>query len=239
LDWHYRTTRTCGPYPPAFANIPAASDDVRPGWGWGAIILPFVEQNSLHQALTFPPALFGDGSLTAWPTPLTQTPLAVYRCPSNAGGDLNDVRNDFALSNYRAVGGTADVGQLFQANQDFGGAMFQNSSVRPDDVTDGTSNTLAIGECSYDAVHWAAIWAGMLGQTAAGGVAMSCVMWQVDDQTATINGPAPQAFGSQHPGGAYFVFCDGSARFFPDGGQIQTLKWLAGRNDGRVVSPEF
>jgi prepilin-type processing-associated H-X9-DG protein len=228
-----------GTYPPAFANTPTAPDDFRPGWGWGAIVLPFVEQGALFKALDFPPELFGGGSASAWPTRLTQTPLAIYRCASDMGGDLNDIRNGFALSNYRAVCGTGDAAQLICVNQDFGGAMFQNSRVRPEDVTDGTSTTLAIGECSYDDIHWAAIWPGMLGQTGSGGIAISCVMWKLDDQAVAINGPAPQAFSSRHPGGANFTFCDGSVRFFPDVADIRTLKWMAGRNDGQVVSPEF
>jgi prepilin-type processing-associated H-X9-DG protein len=68
------------------------------------------------------------------------------------------------------------------------------------------------------------------------GVYVSDVMWWVDDQSARINGPAPQAFSSRHTGGAFFVFCDGSVRFFREGGDIQTLKWLAGRDDGHVVN---
>ena len=41
------------------------------------------------------------------------------------------------------------------------------------------------------------------------------MMWHLDDTTAAVNGTAPQAFGSRHPGGAYFGFGDGSVRFFP------------------------
>ena len=68
---------------------------------------------------------------------------------------------------------------------------------------------------------------------------ISCVMWWVDDDTAKINGTAPQAFGSRHPGGAFFGFCDGSVRFFREGSDIGTLKYLAGRADGVVVNPDF
>jgi prepilin-type processing-associated H-X9-DG protein len=127
-----------------------------------------------------------------------------------------------------------------------GGVMFQNSSIRLTEITDGTSNTLAVGECMYDQQSGkiAAIWPGMTGlrinpATGLNSIWISDVMWWVDEATATVNGPAPQAFSSRHPSGAMFVFCDGSTRFFRNGSNPTTIKWLAGRTDGNVVNPDF
>ena len=83
-----------------------------------------------------------------------------------------------------------------------------------------------------------ALWAGMTGLRN-GAVWISDVMWWIDDESATINGTAPQAFSSRHPGGAMFSFCDGSTRFFKEGGDIELLKFLADRDDGHVVTPDF
>ena len=104
------------------------------------------------------------------------------------------------------------------------------------DITDGTSNTLAVGECMYDppSGKTACIWAGFTGWYY-GSVRISDVFWYVDAAAAEINGPAPQAFSSRHTGGAYFAFCDGGVRFFRDGGDPNVVKWLAGRADGHVV----
>jgi prepilin-type N-terminal cleavage/methylation domain-containing protein len=224
-----------GPYPAAYVNQPTGPDDYRPGWGWGAILLPFVEQDALGKQL---PPLFGGGNNPAWPTELTQSRLPIYRCPSDSGPDFNSARLGHALSNYRAVCGPNMAGSDFVTNQDGGGAMFQNSRITPLDVTDGTANTLAVGECRYDGTHWAAVWPGMAGvDPSNGGIMVSCVMWQVD--TTGINGREPQSFGSWHVGGAFFCFCDGSVRYFREGGDMQTLRWLAGRNDGQIVMPDF
>jgi hypothetical protein len=223
-----------GYFPPAYANQPADLTDYRPGWGWGTFLLPFLEQPGLYKQIDPMHTLFGGGANPALATPLTQTPLPLYRCPSDLGPDLNDLRYNHALSNYRAVCGPQSAGSNFVTNYDHGGVMYQNSRTRPEDVTDGTSSTLAIGECRYDESHWAAIWPGMVGIDP-GGIMVSCVMWQLDAYSSCINGPAPQAFSSRHPGGASFVSCDGSVRFLAEGGDMQTLQWLAGRNDGQIV----
>jgi prepilin-type N-terminal cleavage/methylation domain-containing protein/prepilin-type processing-associated H-X9-DG protein len=230
---------TNGQLPPAYATAPTAAYG-SPGWGWGTFILPFVEQDSLQTKLDPLHTLFGDGADPAFPTPLTSTILPIFRCPSDNGPPLNDFRNNFPTSNYRAVAGYIDS-PFFYTNFDFGGVLFQNSAIRLTDITDGTSNTLALGECIYDqpSQKWAAIWPGMLGHNTASSIFISCVMWVVDDTSADINGTAPQAFSSRHSGGAMFVFCDGSVRFFREGGDVQTLKYLAGRNDGHVVNPDF
>ncbi len=59
------------------------------------------------------------------------------------------------------------------------------------------------------------------------------------ENSAVINGLAPQAFSSLHTKGANFGFADGSVYFFREGGKVDVLKYLAGRNDGKVVPFEF
>ncbi|MBO0700251.1 MAG: DUF1559 domain-containing protein [Zavarzinella sp.] len=227
----------------AFGSFPAAYEATgfNPGWGWSTALLPYVEQDNLRRSLNADTLVFGLGTAPATPTqhPLGQTKLSIFRCPSDTGPDLNPERLNFAMSNYRAVAGPTTY-PYFSENQDMGGVMFQNSQIRFTDITDGTSNTLCVGECIFDQriSKRACIWAGMTGLRD-GAVWISDVMWWVDEDTAKVNGPAPQAFSSRHPGGAMFAFCDGSVRFFRDKTDPNTIRWLAGRNDGVVVAYDF
>ena len=242
-------------FPPAFkCDLPYPN--YCEGWGWGAIILPYIEQDNLFKNAGVATQPFGNpaGSNNCVPNQFTQLPIKIYRCPSDMGPDLNWQKLNYALSNYRAVAGpyteayyppvfNYNPGASFQNQFDMGGVMWQDSNVRVDQITDGTSNTLLIGEVMWDEVanpqKKCAIWAGMTG-VRGGSIYISDVMWYMDDGAATVNGPASQAFSSRHLGnGAFFAFCDGSVRFFRSSVDPKVMKWLAGRNDGMVVSPEF
>ncbi len=231
----------CHTYATTYRAFPPAykASGSSPGWGWAAHILPYVEQGPLYQTLGVATRPFGGGANPAQPTAATQTRLTVFRCPSDTGPDLNPIRHNHGMANYRAVAGPTTY-PTFSADMDMGGVMYQNSKIRIPMITDGTSNTLLIGECLFDepSAKKAAIWPGMTG-VYNGSIYISDVMWWVDDATAQVNGPAPQAFSSRHQGGAFFAFCDGSVRFFFDTVNPATVKWLAGRNDGQIVNVDF
>jgi prepilin-type N-terminal cleavage/methylation domain-containing protein len=208
------------------------------GWGWAAHILPFVEQQGLATALGVPDQTFGDGVSFASSTPLTQTHLALFVCPSDTGPDLNPFKRNHAKSNYRGVCGPTDP-LIFIPDFDFGGVLYQNSKIRLTDISDGTSNTLALGECMLDETtgHVAAVWAGM--DSSVGNVVyISDCFWSVGVGDFQINGPGPQAFSSRHTGGALFGFCDGGVRFIRDTADPTKVQILAGRADGLIANPD-
>jgi prepilin-type N-terminal cleavage/methylation domain-containing protein/prepilin-type processing-associated H-X9-DG protein len=227
---------TVGALPPAYA-----APGLNPGWGWSSYLMPYTEQGNLYVQLKVDTLKFGLGGNPALPSqhPGSQSKSTLFRCPADPAPDLNSERLNFGMSNYRAVAGPITY-PFFAENLDMGGVMFQNSAVRLTDITDGTSQTLAVGECIFDqrTGKRACIWAGMSGLRD-GAIWISDVMWWVDEATAQVNGTAPQAFSSRHPAGAQFAFCDGSVRLFRTGTDPNVVKWLAGRADGVIVPVNF
>jgi prepilin-type N-terminal cleavage/methylation domain-containing protein len=237
--------------PAAYTSPPKSFDpsyyQYDAGWGWSAAILPFIDQEPMYITLnvefgTLGSSGHGTYGTLASPNQWTQTRLGVFRCPADYGPDLDDQRSFFALSNYRATcGPNANGNDAFYPEYDWGGCMMQDSKITFPQVTDGTSNTLIIGECMYDYNsktgngRIAAIWAGMRGTDSA--VHISDVMWWLDTSTAEINGSAPQAFSSEHGGGAFCLFCDGTVHFLRQGADVNNIIYMAGRADGDEVNP--
>jgi prepilin-type N-terminal cleavage/methylation domain-containing protein len=226
-----------GSFPSAYASV-----DKDPGWGWASMALPFIEQDTLYNAAGVATKKFGNGSNPALPNSYTQMKLNIFRCPSDPAPDLNPFKKDHALSNYRSVAGAVKETNWYP-DIDYGGVFYHNSKIRPAQITDGMSNVVAIGECIYDVGSGkrAAIWPGMHGvyPPIGGSAHISDVMWWINESTSFVNGSDSQAFSSRHPGGAFFGFCDGSTRFFREGGNPEVLRWLADRDDGNVVPNDF
>jgi prepilin-type N-terminal cleavage/methylation domain-containing protein/prepilin-type processing-associated H-X9-DG protein len=225
--------------------FPAAytAPGLNPGWGWGTTLLPYLEQSNLAQRLGADRGgVFGGGAALSAPAPGdgTQAVLRVYRCPSDAGPDLDPNRDSFPTSNYRAVDGP-DATAGYTAGMDPGGVMYQNSRTRIDGgVPDGLSNTVLVGEAPYEPTgEQSCIWPGMTGLGPRGSFGVRIwtgdVMWGM---VPNAQRPIP-GFGSRHGGGTNFLFGDGSVRLVPRNTDPAVLRAIAGRQDGSVVPLDF
>ncbi len=203
------------------------------GWGWGAMILPQLELGNLYDALKV-----GSDRIPRDPNELTQTRLAVFRCPSDTGPDLNVERNDQGMSNYMAVQGADDQGGFRSSSADitdYGGMMAQTTAWKFRDVTDGLSNTLMIAERSYvntTLKPWkGGQWVGVTYNSGYAGVMRA--LW--NDDEFGLFGTSSWTFSSQHQGGVQFAMGDGAVRFLSENVDGTTLIHLADRRDGEVL----
>jgi prepilin-type N-terminal cleavage/methylation domain-containing protein/prepilin-type processing-associated H-X9-DG protein len=215
-----------------------------PHWSWSTFLLPYLEQQPLYNALGVREQTFGNGASFAPPCPATQTSLSVFVCPSDLGPALNPSKSLHAKSNYRAIEGSqGSTTVTYNLLSNYNGVFYLNSCISTAAITDGSSNTLAVGECALDPrgqTYVGTLWAGMRGVDAGGSdgdrVCISDAMWWVDsDPLYCINGQAVQAFSSRHSGGAHFLFADGSVHFLQESIDGQTLERLACRNDGLLI----
>ena len=217
-----------------------------PHWSWSSYVLPYLEEGSAYKALGVESRQFGNGAMLAPATADSQRPMSLFACPSDLGDALNDWKDLHGKSNYRGVMGsitmlTVDYKTAMAAN----GVIYLNSNISTGKITDGSSHTLIVGECTLSGLnpnHNGAIWAGMHGSIDDSDtddqicIAISDAMWWINsDPDWCINGMGLQAFGSNHPGGASFCFADGSIHFLRTEIDGTTLENLAARNDGMLL----
>ncbi len=237
---------THGVFPPGWIGVTGGSAHVNgpSGFGWATFILPQMEQANLYEQLNF-----SEPVTSAANTLARGTYLPIFRNPSDSGPESWDIHNEdsgavitrLPMANYVGNFGTTEledcedlpVGQTCTGN----GMFFHNSAVRFRDVTDGTSNTLHVGErrTREDAdPAWFSTWVGVV---AGGEEAMARVLGVADH---TPNHPASHFddFSSPHSGGVFFLFVDGRVRFVTENIDQAVFQGLATRK-GHEITGEF
>jgi len=214
---------------------------------WGAHILPFIEQQNIYDNLKpdFGIRKSGSGDHKAG------AELAAYRCPSSTMADTNN--QNYGSSNYNGNSGWRET-ENFGANyfRDDGGIFGVNTKVRFRDITDGTANTILVGENegrTNRGVRAFPLWC----QTRDNHFHSQRAVLSIGNRSRTINqglsssscdaGDCATSWSSRHPGGAQFVFCDASTHFLSETIEVGTADnppngtWLMlhRRNDGQVL----
>jgi prepilin-type processing-associated H-X9-DG protein len=149
-----------------------------------------------------------------------------------------------ATNSYAACHGVGV--DLDEELDDFNGMFSRNSHVRFADVTDGTSNTIAIGERGsfFTQAAWAgAVSFGTTRLTPGAPVNNPAVIEDAPTQVLahidveTINDPRgdPEDFFTPHTGVAQFLFADGSVHPIPITTALPVLQALSTRDGGEVV----
>ena len=149
--------------------------ELEESWGWGAFILPFIEQQPLYEDLGVTDRKLKQVFYAAAGRALLQTPLAEFRCPSDrtepllpkalrrfmGHGNNANGKIELSTSNYIACQGLHDK-PAYKENDIWiiipnNGCFYNNSHVRIDrDIPDGSSKTFMLGERDMrcGSAHW-------------------------------------------------------------------------------------
>ncbi|MDA1048970.1 MAG: DUF1559 domain-containing protein [Planctomycetota bacterium] len=260
---HYHDTYKV--FPPGYlangvTETDPASAETGHGFAWGALLLPFIEQSSLHDHFEF-----SEDCRDTHNVHHGEEQLPGFRCPTDSGTDTFEVTSggttyEIATANYVGIMGYGSV--TMTPGKPMGpGIFYRNSQVRLADILDGTSNTIMIGERTqrhrfmaggsivdahstwYAAIPGAMRPAGMMAMTEAAGSLVLGHVGQPAMGTMMAMHHTPNStnhivnFSSLHPGGINFVACDGSVHFLAETIDYNTFRWLGERADGKSVSP--
>ncbi len=236
-------------YHAMFDTLPPGVSVARPGdpfdrMNWHTRLLTYVEQDALRSAVVAACQL--DSVHVLFPPHVGGTPVRQFVCPADerlVRGHPTTGGAYLASTSYLGVSGTAHPAA--------DGVLYARSATRLTDVTDGTSNTLVVGERppspAYNYGWWYGPALSIRGLTqAVMGVRELRIPEDPFSRQCPVGPYAYKAvaqadlcdvfhFWSLHPGGANFAFCDGSVRFLPYSADA-ILPALATRAGGEVVS---
>lgn len=199
-------------------------------FSWTLALLPMLDQQPLFAHYDLSKGVYAPENAE-----VRNARISVYGCPSSLYSYRGKSPTGMELTPSSYAGCHHHEEAMIDVNQT--GMFFLNSSVRYEEIPDGATNTIFIGE-KLDT------------ETTLGWVSGTRETLR---NTGSINGPPdrhlpphqqPQnpmpanhvgGFGSYHSGGAQFALGDGSVRFISENIDPQAFKNLGNRADGNIM----
>ncbi len=231
----------------------------QPG-GWIYNVLPYLEQESLRAVGTGDT----DAQKQTTLLEMIGTPLAMFNCPTRRRALAFPYGNTYTLRNvdtptvvaracYAGNGGdlkgswwwdpadpaTAENPANWPDTSDSTGLFFPLSRTRLAVIRDGTSNTFLFGEKCINPDDYQAGSDGGDNQAMYQGYDVDTVRFTQQayspPQRDTPGIQQINSFGSAHPSGTNFVFCDGSVRGISFSIEFETYRCLGNRKDDEPI----
>ena len=209
--------------------------------GWMVEILPHIEQGALYTAIG------GGGPWAGGFFSYNNKPVKTYACPSDSRVGVDPPPGNGAMTSYVGITGS-DTGLTAQLNGPTNGVFnlsHKQNGIKIGEITDGTSNTIAVAERPPAKDLYWGWWAGSDYDSLLG---MYCMDYQYSGcvspglfrpgniNTGPCSGDSNHVW-SMHTGGANFLMADGSVRFLSYTASAITLP-MASRNAGEVIQDQ-
>jgi prepilin-type N-terminal cleavage/methylation domain-containing protein len=220
-----------------------------PGWGWASYILPYLEQDSLFKQINFYDPVYSPTNLV-----IPTTTLSFFECPVDVNTGvfsiLTQANVPLAYADTNSYAACFGFEGNINNEPEFGnGVFYRDSKIRTDDITDGTSSTLAIGERAalLTQTPWAGVITGGTVRTSPGApvytssieAAPAMVMARIGYKTLNSTSSEPYDFFSAHPDVVHFLFADGSVHPLSINTDLTVLQALATRAGGETISENY
>ena len=214
---------------------PIRNEPVGYHMGWMVQILPFIEEGVAFKNVDFSKGVYDKSN-----APVRAVRISLFLCPSSPDAGFDEERK-VAMSNYAGCHNDVEA----PIDRDNHGVLFLNSHIRDRDITDGTAQTIFVGEkiTPKDDWGWMSGTRATLRNTgsplvnAPSGAAANHNVPEADDSDAAkakallhVGG-----FGSHHPGTCGFLFGDGAVHMISNNINLSVLQQLGNRADGKLL----
>jgi len=230
------------------------------------LLLPYMDQSPLYNQFNFSGTMtnypghspagvgqFAGNALTNGNAALGANIVSTFVCPSDNGTPTNQGTNfyygigagysgpDPRRTNYEFSTAASLTTRSWETDAASVKCVFgEGSRARITDIKDGTSNTCAMSEATFEVYNgWRSAWAYRDWVHTGVNIAYT----KINNWNYPIAGFTPiagrlgswQYAGSTHTGGMHILLCDGSVRFVSENTDLTTMLWLARMSDGQVM----
>ncbi len=179
---------------------------------WASSLLPYLDRKTLYEAIDFDVGVYAPENKA-----VRETDLSFLRCPASVGQQVSNT------TSY--AGMHSSVGEPIGVNDD--GLLMLNRWIVPDEVPDGISYTILMGEKLSPPEYDLGWMSGTRSSLRNAGTAINAnIPLDTYHDPAFVGG-----LGSLHAGGASVGLADGAVRFLQDSVDMEVFQAMVNRDD--------